>query len=232
MHFVDIIIILYNIQAILFAVLIEFWKGRCLRSYSKLSMLQSVSWGEYWRKQFNLLASVVPNSYFRTSVIWAWSLKHETIRESPADYLKASRMLEMWCFSLLFKGLLADLHMHHFRVTSNTAQFRLSFLWGTKVRLLTYIGAGVSGSMERYVLNVYSCCCSLYVLCKHHVAMGVYLALDTHTYVRSTQGFMSTIYGTFTCQSVWKLLAKRQDFLPSNNTISNFVLWDKASKYN
>ena len=44
--------------------------------------------------------------------------------------------------------------------------------------LFTYIGAGVSSSMKRYVLNVYPSFCSLYVLCKHHVAMGVYLALD------------------------------------------------------
>lgn len=89
-----------------------------------------------------------------------------------------------------------------FRVASNKAEFNLSLCQGLRAgfeleSLFTYIRAGVSGGMKRYVLNVYSYFCSLCVLCKHHVAMGVYLALDPHTSVCSTQGFMSTTYGTF-----------------------------------
>jgi hypothetical protein len=57
---------------------------------------------------------------------------------------------------------------------------------------LTFTGAGVSSSMKRYVLNLHLYCCSVYVLYKHSVVMGGYLALGIQTNVCSTQGFMST----------------------------------------
>ena len=47
--------------------------------------------------------------------------------------------------------------------------------------------------------------------------MGVYLALDPHTNVCSAQGSVSTTYGTFISQSVWKLLAKKRSVLLCGN---------------
>jgi hypothetical protein len=184
----------------------------------------------------NLLPLFVPNSCFRTIVTWVRSLEHETktdllSTQNRWECLKCDVFLCFWRDCLPICACVTA-----FRVTSNTAEFHLLLCQGIRAGFelesyFTYLEAGVISSMKRYVLNIYSYCCSLYVLCKHHVALGVYLALDLHTSVCSTQGFTSTTYGTFICQSVWKLHAKKRAVLP-HYTITNFVTWDSASKYN